>query len=122
MKPATIPLKDRAEFKDLLLSFLGTGRKQAIPGYTLAMLCKYDSNGSDRMTRRMIDLLIEEGYPIASTTSKPPGFFLAETKEEVLKYAGGLRGRLIKDAIRRQDFLRASRQILQPEQLKLEVL
>ena len=117
----SIPVKDRAEFKRRLLMSLGKGRKQAVRGSILAYQCGYDADGSDRMTRKMIALLIEEGYPIASTTSRPPGFFIAETKEEVKKYASGLRGRLIKDAIRRRDFLRASRVILQPEQLEMGV-
>ena len=118
MKPVTIPLKDRAEFKYRLLMSLGKGRKQAITGKELAQIF---SHKNDRQVRLIIRELIEEGYPIASTTGQPPGFFIAETKEEVLKYASGLRGRLIEDAIRRRNFLRASRQILQPEQLKLEV-
>ncbi len=117
----TIPLKDRVEFKRRLLVSLGKGRDRALTGRVLASHVGYDSNGSDRMTRKIIALLIEEGYPIASTTGQPPGFFIAETKEEVKKYAGGLRGRLIKDAIRRRDFLRASRKILQPEQMKMGV-
>lgn len=116
-----IPLKDRQEFKRRLLMALGKGRKQALKGSILADQCGYDADGSDRMTRKMIALLIEEGYPIASTTGQPPGFFIAETKEEVKKYAGGLRGRLVEDAIRRRNFLRASRGILQPEQLKMGV-
>ena len=121
MRPATIPLKDRIEFKRRLLISLGKGRAQATKGSLLAYDCGYDADGSDRMTRKMIALLIEEGHPIASTTGTPPGFFIAETKEEVKKYASGLRGRLIKDAIRRRDFLRASRKILQPEQMKMGV-
>ena len=117
----TMPVSDRPRLKRIILTNLGRGRHNAIKSNSLAWICGYDSNGSDRMTRKMIALLIEEGYPIASTTGNPPGFFIAETKEEVQNYAGTLKSRLIKDAIRRRDFLRASRPILQPEQLKLGV-
>ena len=121
MKSTTIPLKDRAEFKRRLLMSIGKGRQQAITGKELAYHCRYDADGSDRMTRKMIGLLIEEGYPIAASTSKPMGYYLAETKQEVNDYAQTIRSRLIKDAIRRRDFLRASRVILQPEQMKMGV-
>jgi len=111
---------DKDRVKHNLLIALGKGRHNAKTGKQLVRLC---DNGvkNDRHIRLAIRDLIDDGYPIASSTEAPYGFFIAETKEEVLKYAGGLRGRLIEDAIRRRNFLRASREILQPEQLKLEV-
>jgi len=69
----------------------------------------------------MIRDLIEEGYPIASSTGKLPGFFIADTPEEVKDYAQSLRDRLIEDARRRRDFIRASYPILHPEQIKMEI-
>jgi|TARA_Y100000310_G_scaffold76450_1_gene72933 hypothetical protein len=117
----SIPPENRPELKRLILSTLKKGRAHALPGKVIAAACRYEPVGSDRLTRMMIRELIEEGYPIASTTVKPAGFFLAETKEEVERYAQSIRGRLIEDALRRRDFLRASRPILQPEQMKMEV-
>jgi len=69
----------------------------------------------------MIRDLIKEGHPIASSTSHPVGYYIAETREEVETYARSIRRRLIEDALRRRDFIRASRKILQPEQLKMEI-
>jgi len=118
---AKIPDRDRPELKRRLLVSLGKGRGQALPCRIIARQCGYDADGDDRKTRIMIRDLIAEGYPIASTTGIRPGFFLAETPQEVKDYAQNLRKRLIEDAIRRRDFLRASRKILQPEQLKMGV-
>ena len=112
--------RDRIELKHRILSVINKGRSKALPGVVIATACRYEPVNSDRLTRMMIRELIEDGYPISSTTTKPAGFFLAVTRQEVKKYADGLRGRLIEDALRRRDFLRAARPILQPEQLKLE--
>ena len=116
-----IPPADKSELKRMILAILKRGRANALPGVVIAAACRYEPVNSDRLTRMLIRELIEEGHPIASSTSRPPGFFIAETREEVEKYADGLRGRLIEDALRRRDFLRASKKILQPEQLKMEV-
>ena len=112
--------RDSIELKLRILSTLNKGRSKALPGVVIATACRCEPVNSDRLTRMMIRELIEDGHPIASATSKPAGFFLAQTRQEVKKYADGLRGRLIEDALRRRDFLRAAKPILQPEQLKLE--
>ena len=73
----------------------------------------------ERRARLIIRELIEDGYPIASSVKPPYGYFIAQTREEVREYADGLKARGIEDIIRRRDFLRASRAILQPEQMKM---
>ena len=100
---------------------LGKGKGQAIKGKILAYQCGYDADGSDRMTRKMIGLLIEEGYPIASNTGKNPGFFIAESKEEVITYNRQLMSRIREEAIRLKCFKRAARIITNPEQLAMEL-
>ena len=99
-----------------VLGLIRSGREHAIKGGALARLLGFRN---DRAIRRIILELIGEGYPIASGTGVPAGYFLAQTPGEVEAYARELRSRLIKDALRRRDFLRASRPILQPEQLVL---
>ena len=116
-----IPNRDKEEFKRRLICCLGNGKAQALPGKLLAYQCGYDADGSDRHTRMMIRELIEDGFPVASSTGKLPGFFIADTPEEVKAYAQSLRDRLIEDARRRRDFLRASYPILHPEQLAMAI-
>lgn len=111
----------RQEIKETLIRCIGRGRQAALTGKKLAYMIESDADGKDRYLRLLIGELIQEGYPIASATDSPAGFFIAQTREEVDHYAKGLRSRLIKDALRRRDFLRASRSILQPEQLLMEV-
>ena len=74
----------------------------------------------ERKVRRIIRELIKE-YPIASSVKPPYGYFLAQNRQEVENYAQSLRDRLIEDAKRRRDFIRASHKILHPEQLQMEV-
>ena len=108
---------DREEFKSRILHQLGRGQGKSYPCRLIAYYC----GSNDRSVRYMIRDLIEEGYPIASTTGKHPGFFVADTPEEVKDYAQSLRDRLIEDARRRRDFLRASYPILHPEQIRMEI-
>ena len=80
-----VPERDRPEFKHRLIQNLGKGKSQAIPGPILALKCE-DNVSSDRMTRMMIGELRADGIPVASSTGKPSGFFIAETREEVDAY------------------------------------
>ncbi|KKL66614.1 hypothetical protein LCGC14_2143190 [marine sediment metagenome] len=105
---------NREEIKKEILIHLGRGRRNAITSRELSIT-------NDRATRLAIRELIDEGYPIASATEVPLGYFLAETPAEVKAYAKSLTNRLIQDTIRRRDFLRAARSIIQPEQLRMEV-
>ena len=89
------------------------GRQLALSGVELAEgLCDY------RTVRRIIRELIKEGCPIASATTEPAGYFIAVTEEEVKEYAQALRGRLIEDALRRRDFLRAATTKVEPRQIQ----
>ena len=95
---------------------LGIGRENAMTGATLAARF---GHRSDRAVRLAIRQLIDEGLPVASETTAPAGFFIANTQEEVDTYAKALRARLIEDAKRRRDFLRAAKNIKLPGQLPL---
>ena len=80
------------------------GRALAIEGKRIAQALR---EGDDRRIRQAIREIIAEGWPIASATTGPKGFFIAQTEEEARAYAGTLRSRLVEDALRRRDFLRA---------------
>jgi len=56
---------------------------------------------------------------VASSVIPPVGFFIAETREEVRQYIANIKSRLVEDAYRRRDFLRAAKKIVQPEQMRL---
>lgn len=88
------------------------GKARAITGKELATLWG-DTN--DRLIRKEIRELIAEGYPIASSTETPYGYFMVDTPEEAEKYLGQLKGRLVEDAYRRRDFKKAAAKALNKE-------
>jgi len=102
--------------KSQILRQLHRGQRKAIPGNILATRLGYKN---DRAIRLAIRELISDGIPVASSVIPPVGFFIAETREEVKQYTANIKSRLIEDAYRRRDFLRAARKIIQPEQMKL---
>jgi len=102
--------------KQQIIENLHFGRAGAIPGNILARRLGFRT---DRVVRRKIRELIADGIPIASSVVYPLGFFIAETKEEVDLYAANIKSRLVEDALRRRDFLRASQNIKVPEQMRL---
>tara|TARA_Y100000310_G_scaffold120945_1_gene119700 strand:- start:47 stop:388 length:342 start_codon:yes stop_codon:yes gene_type:complete len=104
--------------KTELLDLIRNGKENAIKGRHLAEACGYRN---DRVVRLAIGELIQDGHPIASSTESPAGYYFATTISEVEEYARSLRARVRQDAIRRRDFLRASRSILQPGQLRMRV-
>ena len=77
------------------------GRTKAIRGSELAQMMGFKN---DRAVRLAIRDLIADGYPIASTTQEPAGYFIAASLEEANEYMDDLKGRLIQDALRRRDF------------------
>lgn len=91
---------------------LHRGKARAITGKELARIM---GEPGDRMIRREIRELIAEGHPIASSTEKPYGYFMADTPEEVEEYLGQLKGRLVEDAYRRRDFKKAAAKALSKE-------
>ena len=109
-------LEEKKTLKQLTLRFLKPGRRNAITGNKLAELmgCK-----DDRGIRNVILELLKEGVPIASATSPPAGFFVAETAKEVDDYRRDLRARLKKIALHSRDFRIAARSVRTPEQLSL---
>ncbi len=113
-------MSDKDVVKLKLVERIQPGRQHATTALDLATGLGYKN---DRVVRACIDELIkEDGYPIASVTHKPAGYFLAVTQDEVQAYARSLRSRLIQDALRRRDFLRASRNVRFPGQLPLSGL
>ena len=104
--------------KNSLLKELRVGQRRAIPGSLLAKRLGFKN---DRVIRLAIRELTVDGIPVVSSIVPPMGFYIAETKEEVNKYAANMRSRLIETALHRRDLLRASRSIRQPEQMRLKL-
>ncbi len=104
------------DLQNAILTQLRPGKAHAIPGHVLA---KRLGHNNDRTIREEIRDLIASGFAIASSNSKPMGFYLAESPEEVEEYMAVLQGRLVEDAYRRRDFKRAARDIMKPQQLAL---
>lgn len=102
--------------KNSVLKELKLGKRKAIPGNLLAKRLGFKN---DRAIRIVIRELIADGVPVASSVIPPVGFFIAETREEVNQYIANIKSRLVEDAYRRRDFLRAAKRIFQPEQMRL---
>jgi len=83
---------------------LHRGKANAITGKELAQLL---GEPNDRLIRKEIRELIAQGYPIASRTEKPYGYYLVESSAEAEHYLKSLKGRLVEDAYRRRDFKKA---------------
>ena len=113
-------LDTKGEIKTRILSALRDGRENAITGKELATRAGSPMS-DDRYIRQVIRELIAEGYPIASVTSAPAGYFMAVTRVESNNYMDQLLMRLKKDATRRRDFKLAARATLQPEQIVMEL-
>ncbi len=114
-----IASEEKAAIKINIIRAIGRGRSASMTGITLAALVGSDPPGKDRNFRLLVLELIEEGYPIASISS---GYFMAETPDEVKEYAKSLRDRAKMNFIRRRDFLRAGRSILQPTQIPMALV
>jgi predicted MarR family transcription regulator len=99
----------KVELKNILLRH--ESRERAVTGRELAVMLR---QRDDRQIRQLIRELIAEGLPVASSTGKESGYFIAVTREEVREYAESVKGRLINDALRRQDFKRAATLYLAP--------
>ena len=102
--------------KNSLLKELKVGQRRAIPG---SLLAKRLGLNNDRAVRLAIRELTVDGIPVVSSIVPPMGFYIAETREEVSKYAANMRSRLIEIALHRRDLLRASDSIRHPEQGRL---
>jgi predicted DNA-binding transcriptional regulator YafY len=71
---------------------LHRGKHRAITGKELAQLLGEEN---DRLVRKEIRELIAQGHPIASSTEKPYGYFIADSIQEAQEYMLSLRRRLI---------------------------
>lgn len=118
-KPITISRSDKLFIRNEVLKALRPGQANAITAKQLAKRLFLDD---DRAIRVVIRELIAEGSPIASSVSKPMGYFIAERLSEVQSYSMVLKSRLVEDAYRLRDFRRAARTITQPEQLELALI
>jgi len=96
----------------ILILLQHQGKARAITGKALAQRFGHKD---DREVRLIIRDLISSGYPIASSTGKPQGYFIIETHGEALEYMKELRSRLIENAIRRRDFKHSVNRYLQKE-------
>ena len=112
----TTEIETKADLKEALLHQLSLGRENAVKGNVLAKRLDFKD---DRFIRQTIRELIAEGSPIASSTGKPAGYFIANSPDEAIDFMRDLKGRLVNDAYRRRDFKRAARKLLQPSQLYL---
>ena len=89
--------------KEIILEHRGRGN--AIKGKVIASALGMND---DRAVRLVIRDLIALGYPIASATESPAGYFIVETRQEAEDYLTDMRGRLCEAAYRRRDFKKAS--------------
>ena len=107
----------KEELKIGLIETLRFGHENAQTGRSLAEWL--DTTSDDRRIRLVIRGLIKDGYPIASSTERPVGYFMTATQEDAKKYIQDLKNRIIEDCRRLRDYKIAARPILFPGQLPL---
>jgi len=89
------------QLRGILLGHMG--RARAIKAEGLASRLGYFD---DRLVRKVIKELIDEGLPVCSITEPPAGFFLASTREEAERYTKSLRKRAVLIFLRRKKVIR----------------
>ena len=109
-------MNNNGDLKIEVHRLLGFGKENARTGKSLAKTLGFRD---DRSIRLVIRELIADRVPVAASVNPPHGYFIANNLEEATEYMKGLRKRLIEDALRRRDFKRASRVILDPHQMIL---
>jgi hypothetical protein len=112
-----MPNLNLTPFQLIIIEKLQYGKEHAVTGKTLA---KWLGQKSDREIRRQISALIRAKWPILSSVSvKNPGYYMANTKEEVEAYARDLHGRAMEILVREKDLKKAAKTITKPHQLNM---
>ena len=104
------------EFKEAVRSQLGLGKSKAVPGKLLAQRL---NEKDTRNLRLAIQDLIEEGIPIIGNSSC--GYYIAENQEDCEQNLEYLKSYLKMIGKHYKYLKRASRKILNPEQLSMRL-
>lgn len=111
-------LETHTDLAAAVLSQLETGRSKALKGEIIAQ--RLGLRGT-RHIREAILELIEKGYRVVSTSTKPYGYYLAENEEDIKQNIKTLDSYIEKLAKHRRDLIRASQGLLKPEQMRLKL-
>lgn len=91
-------MKDR--LKRILLDHVG--REHPVKAELLASHFGYKD---DRIIRKAIEELIDEGFPVCSVTDHPAGYFFPANVDEARKYSKGLQKRAAMIFLRRRHII-----------------
>lgn len=94
---------EKIDIKTDILRCLRRGHNQAIRKDTLRKVLNLRD---DREMRQIIIELIKEGTPIVTAKTKPFGYFIADTPEEIKECMEKMKGYCIESAIHRRDLKR----------------
>ena len=115
-KPFIVTAEYRIRLRSQELATLRIGRANAITGKDIAHAL---GQQDDRKIRLVIQELIGEGVPIASSVSEPMGFYIVANEHEAADYIRVLKERIREDMARLRDFEAACRELTIPEQRSL---
>ncbi len=77
--------------------------------------CLSESTGHpDRAVRLAIEELIDDGFPVVSTTDPPAGYFVPVSIDEARQYTQSLRSRAVMIFLRRRKVIRNTAMYLRP--------
>ena len=79
------------------------GRNNPIMAETMASSLDYSD---DRLIRKAIAELIDDGFPVCSVTSEPAGYFFPASVEEARIYSKSLQKRAVRIFLRRRGIIR----------------
>jgi len=92
--------------QDLKLIILRhTGRSNPITARELAERYGHED---DRVIRKLIADLIDEGFPVCSVTDDPAGYFFPANVDEAREYTVSLRRRALRIFLRRRHIIRST--------------
>jgi hypothetical protein len=80
-----------------------TGRDCAIKAADLAEHFGYTD---DRLIRKTIEELIDDGFPVCSATDDPAGYFFPASVNEARKYSKSLQKRAVRIFLRRRGIIK----------------
>ena len=101
----------------MIIERLNYSKENAVTG---KMLAKWLGQKDDRLIREQIRLLISLKWPILSSVSgKHPGYYMANSKEEVEGCIAVLHKRSMEILVREKELKRATKTITKPHQLNM---
>jgi len=99
----------KSQLKRIILGHTGRGKP-----ITAGKLAELFGHSGDRIIRKAIEELIDDGFPVCSVTDDPPGYFFPASVEEARRYSKSLQKRAARIFLRRRGIIRNTARYYEP--------